>query len=247
MKQFESYFTKVQEQPGNSQKPQDTDARQNLYFRCDRMKASSGFIGRGRNMNRFDIYILNRKLLDELIQEKKTKKATCEFINHQTGIDYDDLYSKCNICNPKKKTVPYRIASSLQSHKEDKDVEEHYDFSRFILDVRRLLILMNSTAETLFLTNEKAILSIMLIFYEEKEWWTPQEIYAKSTESGSNVLKERAIKEALKNASPNSQKDHYTLFEASPDGSQFRIDVDKLINHISDSECVIKSSPSVLT
>ena len=198
-------------------------------------------------MNRFDIYILNRKLLDELIQEKKTKKATCEFINHQTGIDYDDLYSKCNICNPKKKTVPYRIASSLQSHKEDKDVEEHYDFSRFILDVRRLLILMNSTAETLFLTNEKAILSIMLIFYEEKEWWTPQEIYAKSTESGSNVLKERAIKEALKNASPNSQKDHYTLFEASPDGSQFRIDVDKLINHISDSECVIKSSPSVLT
>jgi len=198
-------------------------------------------------MNRFDIYILNRKLLDELIQAKKTKTATCEFINQQTGIAYEVLYRKYNICNSEVTTVPYSIASSLQFHKEDKDVKEHYDFSRFILDVRRLLILMNSTGETLFLTNEKAILSIMLIFYKEKAWWTPHEIYEKSTESGSNVLKERAIKSALQDASPNRKKDHYTLFEASEDGSRFRIDVDALINHISDSKYVIKGSPAVLT
>ena len=198
-------------------------------------------------MNRFDIYILNRKLLDELIQKKGTKKETCEFINHQTGIAYEVLYRKQNICNPDVKTVPYSIASSLQSHKEDKDVEEHYDFSRFILDVRRLLILMNSTCESLFRTNEKAILSIMLIFYEDKVWWTPHEIYEKSTESGSNVLKERSIKSALQDASPNRKRDHYTLFEASEDGSRFRIDVDALINHISDSKYVIKGSPAVLT
>lgn len=216
-----------------------------------KMNAFSGFVGKERRMNRFDIYILNRKLLDELIQIKKTKKATCEFINHQTGIAYEVLYRKYNICNPKVKTIPYSIASSLQTHKVDKDVEEQYDFSRFVLDVRRLLILMNSTAETLFLTNEKAILTIMLIFYEDNKWWTPQEICEKSTESGSNVLTERAIKSALEDASPNIVKpnkmDHYALFEASEDGKQFRIDVDNLINHIQDSKYVIKGSPAVLT
>lgn len=71
----------------------------------------------------------------------------------------------------------------------------------FVLDVRRALILINATGETLFVTNEKIVLTIMLLFYEEKEWWTPKEIIEKAKEAGvgDRVLKLSSIEETLNN------------------------------------------------
>ena len=74
---------------------------------------------------------------------------------------------------------------------------EPYDFSDFILDVRRTIILISTTGTSLYGTNEKIILTMMLLYYEEKEWWSVKDILDFSIDSGSNALKENAIRESF--------------------------------------------------
>lgn len=179
-------------------------------------------------LERKDIYILNRQAVRNLVDSQKgrdKKTRACQFISEKTGLDEQVLYNKVGICNPKTRTVPFFVASGLQVYQEFKD---------FILDVRRTLILINATGETLFGTNEKIALTIMLLFYDEKEWWTPGDIIdkAKAAGVGEHVLKLSAIKKSL-----NSKQEHtrnHNLFKE--DNDCYSLNIEGIIQYINDPE-----------
>ena len=202
-------------------------------------------------MNRFDIYILNKKKINNLIKAKGNKKLACEFIEQQTILKFNMIYGKHGICNPKNRTIPYAIACGLLTHREDPDIDEFFDFSGFVLDVRRLIVLMNSTSEALFLSNEKAVLSIMLLYYETQEWWTAEEIVSKAKLAGSNILDIPAINEVLENGNPENTKKKKTkshlLFEKDKDSNRYRMDIDRIVAHLKDSKSVSPTAPEILT
>ncbi len=195
-----------------------------------------------------DLYILNRIQIDAFIMEKGNKLKACESIADQTGLGVKTLYNKQGICNPKKRVIPYAIASGLQTHRSKKErfEKDDYDFSDYVLDVRRTLILMNATGETLFRTNEKIILTIMLLFYEEKEWWTAEEILKKAKDSGSAAVTGPAIRKSLKEGLPNKVKKSGRVFFES-DGDKYRLDIDRIIKHINTSKYVDHLKPVVLS
>lgn len=184
-------------------------------------------------MEKKELYILNRKEVDKLIKLKGNKNNACVFIERLTGIPYATLYNKVGICNPKVKTVPFNVASGLQVHIAE---TEEYDFSRWILDVRRTMILFNNTGVKVFETNEKIVLSIMLLFYDEKEWWTTEDIIYKSEASGSKVVKGFKIKKALKEL-------YAKEFVEKNEVDQFCLNIDKIIRHIFESDYIDNSKP----
>lgn len=192
-------------------------------------------------MEKTALYILNRREVERLIKLKGNKSKACEFIERLTGLPYSiynnvgnkDREKNGGICNPKVKTVPFNIANGLQVHIAG---TEQYDFSRWVLDVRRTMILFSSTGEMLFETNEKIALSIMLLFYDEMEWWTVDNIIEKSEASGSLVVKPYKIKKALKELCTNE-------FVIKNEDEQFSLNIDKLIGHISDSKFIDNSNP----
>lgn len=180
-------------------------------------------------LKRKDIYILNRQAIRNLVDSQKgrdKKTRACQFILEKTGLDEQVLYNKVGICNPKTRTVPFFVASGLQVYPEFKD---------FILDVRRTLILMNATGDTLFGTNEKIVLTIMLLFYDEKEWWTPGEIIdkAKAAGVGEHVLKLSAIKKSLNSKQGHTRSNH-NLFKEEDD--RYSLNIEGIIQYINNSK-----------
>lgn len=193
-------------------------------------------------MENKELYILNRKEVEKLIKLKGNMNNACVFIERLTGLSYQTLYTNvdrknpkinCGICNPKVKTVPFNIANGLQVHI---DGTEEYDFKSWVLDVRRTMILFNNTGRMLFKTNEKIALSIMLLFYDEKEFWTIDDIIDKSKASGSKVVKGYRIKKALNELYEKG-------FVEKNENDLFCLNIDKIIRHILESEYVDNSNP----
>lgn len=188
-----------------------------------------------------DTYILNRDAIKELVNSQKQrdkKTKACDYISEKTGLDWNILYNKVNICNPKTRTVPFFVAASLLHVNEFKD---------FVLDVRRTLILINATGETLFFTNEKITLTIMLLFYVEKEWWTPEEIIEKAKKAGvgGSVLKLSSIKDTLNNKKKKAKD--YELFTKDKGNGCYCLNVNGIIKYIASSEKVDHSVLPILT
>ncbi len=190
-------------------------------------------------LERKDIYILNIQAVRNLVDSQKgrnKKTIACQFISEKTGLDEQVLYNKVGICNPKTRTVPFFVASGLQVYQ---------DFKDFILDVRRTLILINATGETLFSTNEKIALTIMLLFYDEKEWWTPEDIIdkAKAAGVGEHVLKLSAIKESLNSKQENTR--NHNLFKEDTDC--YSLNIERIIQYINSSKSVNHKASPILT
>lgn len=192
-----------------------------------------------------EMYIINRKEVNKLIKQHGNKTKACSFIAEQTVLNADTLYNKVGICNPKKRTVPYSVASGLLIHRAG--IEKPYDFSHFILDVKRTLILMNSTGVRLFKTNEKTILTIMLLF-NQKEWWSAKELTDKAAEAGSAGISQSIIEKVLKKMCRES----YVTNKGSKcilieDNNTYSIDIDNLIHYIEAAPCVDNSFKTILT
>lgn len=198
-----------------------------------------------------DTYILNREAVKELVNSQKgraKKTRACEYISEACGyiskkdekpkLRWNILYNKVNICNPKTRTIPFFVASIVLQVDEFKD---------FVLDVRRTLILINATGETLFVSNEKIVLTIMLLFYEEKEWWTPKEIIEKAKEAGvgDSVLKLSSIEETLNNKKRKAKE--HELFTKDNENDCYCLNVNGIIKYIGSSEKVDHSVSPILT
>jgi hypothetical protein len=196
-----------------------------------------------------DIYILNRAAVKRLVNEQKgraKKTLACGFITDQTGIDQGVLYNKVNICNENTRTVPFFVAVGLRGGSAAYFEGEPYDFSDFILDVRRTIILISTTGTSLYGTNEKIILTMMLLYYEEKEWWSVKDILDFSIDSGSNALKENAIRESFDYACGDKKsKNHHIFVEKKDD--QYRLDIDAIIKYITQSKKVNQTASKILT
>lgn len=87
---------------------------------------------------------------------------------------------------------------------------------------------------------------MMLLYYEEKEWWSVKDILDFSIDSGSNALKENAIRESFDYACGDKKsKNHHIFIEKKDD--KYRLDIDAIIKYIKQSKKVNQTASKILT